>query len=240
MVDKNDIATTIPTSTSVTAVADGEIVSAATENENNQKLVQIATLLYQFVRDDCPSLSVTNTFTAEQIFNVLKAQQIRPAITNGDLTLNPNGTGKVRYSDGSTDTEVASKGYVASVAFANGNVPPGGTAGNWLEGDGTWTDPLSRWQNQTGSFTAVVGGWYKMDEGSTVALPNPSAATEGEIKLKPKIGQDLTNSAATVTRFATEQIAGDSADLTYSTNIAIILTSNGTDWEVRREEIGRV
>lgn len=239
MVDKNDIVNTIPSSTSVTAVADGEVVSAATENQNNQQLIQIATLLYQFVRDDCPGLSVTNTFTAEQIFNILKAQQVQPAIPNGDLTLNPNGTGKVRYADGSSDTEVASKGYVGSVAFVSGNVPSGGTVGTWLEGDGTWSDPISRWQNQTGSFTAAVGGWYKIDEGATVGLPNPSTATEGEIKLKPKIGQDLTSNAATVTRFATEQIAGDGADLTYSTNIAIILTSNGTDWEIRREEIGR-
>ena len=135
MVDKADIVSSIPTSSTINLVADGEVVDASIENTNNEKLLSTSTLLYQFVRDDCPALGVANTFTAEQIFNILRASQIRPAITNGDLTLNPNGTGKVRYADGSGNTEVASKGYVN---LAAGNIPPGGTSSTFLRGDGTW------------------------------------------------------------------------------------------------------
>ncbi len=155
MVDKSEISTNIPTSNSINTVADGQIIDAGIENANNEQLLSFDTLMYQFVRDDCPSLSITNTFTTEQIFNVLKAQQVKPAITDGDLILNPDGTGKVRYSDGSTNTEIASKGYVGSVAFTAGNVPTGGTAGNWLEGNGTWTDPSPATVQRSTSTTAL-------------------------------------------------------------------------------------
>lgn len=188
MVDKSEISTNIPTSASINTVADGQIIDAGIENENNESLLSLSTLLYQFVRDDCPSLGVTNTFTAEQIFDILKAQQIKPAITNGDLTLNPDGTGKVRYSDGSTDTEVASKGYVQGVAFTAGNVPAGGTAGNWLEGDGSWSDPRVPVSTVTTTSTLAGNNIYLVDPSAgsiTLSLPSTASATMKPIKLIP-------------------------------------------------------
>lgn len=188
MVTKADITNSIPASGSIVEVADGDIVSAAVENTNNQSLLNFVTLLYKFVRDDAAALSVTNTFTAAQVFDILQAAQIRPAILNGDLILNPNGSGKFRYSDGSTDTEIASKGYVAGVSFAAGNVPSGGTSSTFLRGDGSWqaigfiTDPTIR----TSGFTAVNGTRYDCDSTSaafTITLPpTPTAGQRVGIK----------------------------------------------------------
>jgi len=176
MVSKSDIVNNIPASGSISEVADGDVVSAAIENFNNQALLNFVSLLYKFVRDDAAALSVTNTFTAAQIFDILQAAQIRPAVLNGDLILNPNGSGKFRYSDGSSDTEIASKGYVQGVAFTAGNVPAGGTASTYLRGDGSWqaigliTDSTIR----TSGFTAVNGTRYLCNStsaGFTVTLP---------------------------------------------------------------------
>ena len=240
MVTKADITNSIPASGSIVEVADGDIVSAAVENANNQSLLNFITLLYKFVRDDAAALSVTNTFTAAQIFDILQAAQIRPAILNGDLSLNPNGTGKVRYADGSSDTEVASKGYVAGVSFAAGNVPGGGTASTWLEGNGTWTDPrtFTPWETRTVNFTAVDKGQYSINTGLNVQLPSPTATIT--IVVKPAIGQDFTVTPSTLVRAGSEQIAGDAASFTMDVNAEYKITSNGTDYDVSIAPIGRV
>ena len=240
MVTKADITNSIPASGSIVEVADGDIVSAAVENTNNQSLLNFVTLLYKFVRDDAAALSVTNTFTAAQIFDILQAAQIRPAILNGDLSLNPNGTGKVRYVDGSSDTEVASKGYVNSVAFTAGNVPSGGTALRWLEGNGTWSDPrtFTPWETRTVNFTAVDKAQYSINTGLNVQLPSPTATIT--IVVKPAIGQDFTVTPSTLVRAGSEQIAGDAANYTMDINAEYKITSNGTNWDVSIAPIGRV
>lgn len=204
MVDKADITGSIPTSSTINIVADGEIIDASIENTNNQQLLQISTLLYQFVRDDCPSLSVANTFTAEQIFNILKATQIQPAVTNGDITLNPNGTGKVRYADGSSNTEVASKGYVN---LTTGNIPSGGTAGTWLEGDGSWSDPIPA--------GGTAGTWLEGD--GTWSNPSPTV-----LEIAPANGSttDLSNNV----RYVVDASAG-SITLRLPANVADVTTA---------------
>ena len=236
MVDKADITGSIPTSSTINIVADGEIIDASIENTNNQQLLQISTLLYQFVRDDCPSLSVTNTFTAEQIFNILKATQIQPAVTNGDLTLNPNGTGKVRYADGSGNTEVASKGYVN---LTTGNIPPGGVAKTWLEGNGGWSDP--RWyadeSSPSSGFTAEARGNYVLNAGDSIQLPSPVAGLR--FMFQPQIGQDLTATPITVLQNSSEKIANGAETFTANQNRMFFFRSNGTDWDVASIEIGR-
>lgn len=183
MVSKSDIVNNIPASGSINEVADGDVVSAAIENQNNQTLLNFVSLLYKFVRDDAAALGVTNTFTAAQVFDILQAAQIRPAILNGDLNLNPNGTGKFRYLDGSSNTEVASKGYVQGVAFTAGNVPAGGTSSTFLRGDGSWQSILQALVTdgtiRTSGFTAVNGTRYLCDStsaGFTVTLPPTPAA----------------------------------------------------------------
>ena len=260
MVDKADITGSIPTSSTINIVADGEIIDASIENTNNQQLLQISTLLYQFVRDDCPSLSVANTFTAEQIFNILKATQIQPAVTNGDITLNPNGTGKVRYADGSNNTEVASKGYVN---LTTGNIPSGGTAGTWLEGDGSWSDPIpaggtaGNWLEGDGSWsdpsaavstvttTSTLAGnsIYLVDPsagGITLSLPSTASATMKPIKLIP----DGVNSWETdnytlsgngsniIVLNADGSVETASATIDITSNVPMTVYCNGTQYIV--------
>lgn len=240
MVTKADITNSIPASGSIVEVADGDIVSAAVENTNNQSLLNFVTLLYKFVRDDAAALSVTNTFTAAQIFDILQAAQIRPAILNGDLILNPNGSGKIRYADGSSNTEIASKGFVNGVAFTAGNVPSGGTALRWLEGNGTWSDPrtFTPWETRTANFTAVDKAQYSINTGLNVQLPPPTATIT--IVVKPAIGQDFTVTPSTLVRAGSEKIANDAASYTMDVNAEYKITSNGTDWEVSLSSIGRV
>lgn len=240
MVTKADITNSIPASGSIVEVADGDIVSAAVENTNNQSLLNFVTLLYKFVRDDAAALSVTNTFTAAQIFDILQAAQIRPAILNGDLSLDPNGTGKVRYLDGSSNTEIASKGFVNSVAFAAGNVPAGGTASRWLEGNGTWTDPrtFTPWEVKTSNFNVTDKGQYSINTGLNAQLPAPTATFTAIIK--PAIGQDFTVTPAVLVRAGFETIAGDAANYTLDINAEFKITSNGTNYDVSIAPIGRV
>lgn len=240
MVSKSDIVNNIPASGSINEVADGDVVSAAIENQNNQTLLNFVSLLYKFVRDDAAALGVTNTFTAAQVFDILQAAQIRPAILNGDLNLNPNGTGKFRYLDGSSNTEVASKGYVQSVAFTAGNVPSGGTAATWLEGNGSWTDPrtFTPWTTRTVNFTAVDKAQYSINTGLNVQLPSPTATIN--FRVKPAIGQDFTATPSTLVRAGSEQIAGDAANFTMDINAIYEITSNGTNWDVAVMPIGRV
>ena len=240
MVTKADITNNIPASGSIIEVADGDIVSAAVENTNNQSLLNFVTLLYKFVRDDAAALSVTNTFTAAQIFDILQAAQIRPAILNGDLILNPNGSGKIRYADGSSNTEIASKGFVNGVAFTAGNVPSGGTALRWLEGNGTWSDPrtFTPWETRTANFTATDKAQYSINTGLNVQLPSPTATIT--IVVKPAIGQDFTVTPSTLVRAGSEKIANDAASYTMDVNAEYKITSNGTNWEVSLSSIGRV
>jgi hypothetical protein len=240
MVSKSDIVNNIPASGSINEVADGDVVSAAVENFNNQALLNFVSLLYKFVRDDAAALSVTNTFTAAQIFDILQAAQIRPAILNGDLILNPNGSGKIRYSDGSSDTEIASKGYVQGVAFTAGNVPAGGTASTWLEGNASWSDPrtYTPWTTRTINFTAVDKAQYSINTGLNVQLPPPTATIA--IVVKPAIGQDFTVTPSTLVRAGSEKIANDAASYTMNINAEYKITSNGTDYDVSVTPIGRV
>jgi hypothetical protein len=240
MVSKSDIVNNIPASGSINEVADGDIVSAAVENFNNQALLNFVSLLYKFVRDDAAALSVSNTFTAAQVFDILQAAQIRPAILNGDLILNPNGSGKFRYADGSSDTEIASKGYVQGVSFAAGNVPGGGTASTWLEGNASWSDPrtFTPWEIETVNFTAVDKGQYSMNAGVNAQLPAPTATFTAVFK--PAIGQDFTVTPGVLVRAGSEQIAGDAANYTMDINAEFKVTSNGTDYDVSIAPIGRV
>lgn len=240
MVTKADITNSIPASGSIVEVADGDIVSAAIENTNNQTLLNAISSLYKFVRDDAAALSVTNNFIAAQIFDILQAVQIRPAITNGDLSLNPNGTGKVRYLDGSANTEVASKGYVGSVAFTAGYLPAGGTSSTYLRGDGTWQDPstFTAWQTRTTNFTATDKAQYSINTGLNVQLPSPTATIN--IRVKPAIGQDFSVTPSTLVRAGSEKIANDAASFTMDVNGVYEITSNGTDWEISVSPIGRV
>jgi len=188
MVSSGDLISNKPNSSQLVQVANGEVITT-TENSNNDKLLTSLQLVYDWVRDNGLDRTLNNIFSgAINTFNTIKANLIQPAILNGDLSLDPNGTGKVRYLDGSSNTEIASKGFVNGVAFAAGNVPAGGTAGTYLRGDGSWqaigliTDPTIR----TSGFTAVNGTRYDCDStsaGFTVTLPpTPTAGMRVGIK----------------------------------------------------------
>jgi hypothetical protein len=173
---KSDLTT--PSSSSLTTFTNGagNFIDAVDANGNFAYLLGQLITLNNVIADQMPQLGVASVYTALQSFTTIAVNIINEATLNGDIVLDCNGSGKVRYSDGSSDTEVASKGYVQGVAFTAGNVPAGGTAGTYLRGDGSWqaigfiTDPTIR----TSGFTAVNGTRYLCDStstGFTVTLP---------------------------------------------------------------------
>jgi hypothetical protein len=242
MVSSLDLTAGKPSSTSITQVANGETVTASVENNNNNSLLSAIQLVYDWARDNGIDKALSNVFTGSinTFNNIIKVLTIQPSILNGDLSLDPNGTGKIRYLDGSSNTEIASKGYVAGVAFAAGNVPSGGTTLTWLEGDGTWTDPrtFTPWTTRAVNFTAVNKGQYSINTGLNVQLPSPTATIH--LRVKPAIGQDFTATPSTLVRAGSEQIAEDAASFTMDVNAIYEITSNGTNWDVAITEIGRV
>jgi hypothetical protein len=240
MVSSGDLISNKPNSSQLVQVANGEVITT-TENSNNDKLLTSLQLVYDWVRDNGLDRTLNNIFSgAINTFNTIKANLIQPAILNGDLSLDPNGTGKVRYLDGSSNTEIASKGFVNGVAFAAGNVPSGGTASTWLEGNGTWSDPrtFTPWEIKTINFTAVDKAQYSINTGLNVQLPPPTATIT--IVVKPAIGQDFTVTPSTLVRAGSEKIANDAASYTMDINAEYKITSNGTDYDVSIAPIGRV
>lgn len=242
MVSSSDLTASKPSSTSITQVANGETVTASVENNNNSSLLSAIQLVYDWARDNGIDKALSNVFTGSvnTFNNIIKVLTIQPSILNGDLNLDPNGTGKVRYLDGSSDTEVASKGYVQGVAFTNGYLPIGGTASTFLRGDGTWQDPRTStpWEIKTANFTAVDKGQYSINTGLNVQLPPPTATIT--IVVKPAIGQDFTVTPSTLVRAGSEKIANDAASYTMDVNAEYKITSNGTNWDVSIAPIGRV
>jgi hypothetical protein len=242
MVSSSDLTASKPSSTSITQVTNGETVTASIENNNNNSLLSAIQLVYDWARDNGIDKALSNVFTGSinTFNNIIKVLTIQPSILNGDLSLDPNGTGKVRYLDGSSNTEIASKGYVAGVSFAAGNVPSGGAASTWLEGNGTWSDPrtFTPWTTRTINFTAVDKAQYSCNTGLSIQLPAPTATIN--FRVKPAIGQDFTATPSTLVRAGSEQIAGDTASFTMDVNAIYEITSNGTNWEVSITPIGRV
>lgn len=188
MATKNDLTT--PSSSSLTQFTNGagNFIDAVDANGNFAYLLGQLITLNNVIADQMPQLNVASVYTALQSFTTIAVNVINEATLNGDIVLDCNGTGKVRYADGSSDTEVASKGYVQGVAFAAGNVPAGGTSSTYLRGDGSWqaigliTDSTIR----TSGFTAVNGTRYDCDTtsaGFTVTLPaTPTAGQRVGIK----------------------------------------------------------
>jgi hypothetical protein len=185
---KSDLTT--PSSSSLTTFTNGagNFIDAVDANGNFAYLLGQLITLNNVIADQMPQLGVASVYTALQTFTTIAVNIINEATLNGDIVLDCNGSGKVRYADGSSDTEIASKGYVQGVAFTAGNVPGGGTVGTYLQGDGSWqaigliTDPTIR----TSGFTAVNGTRYDSDSTSaafTVILPpTPTAGQRVGIK----------------------------------------------------------
>lgn len=197
MATKSDLTT--PSSSSLTTFTNGagNFIDAVDANGNFAYLLGQLITLNNVIADQMPQLGVASVYTALQSFTTIAVNIINEATLNGDIVLDCNGSGKVRYADGSSDTEIASKGYVAGVSFAAGNVPSGGTAGTYLRGDGSWqaigliTDPTIR----TSGFTAVNGTRYDCDSTSaafTITLP-PAPAAGQRVGIKDISGGAGTN-----------------------------------------------
>jgi hypothetical protein len=236
---KSDLTT--PSSSSLTTFTNGagNFIDAVDANGNFAYLLGQLITLNNVIADQMPQLGVASVYTALQSFTTIAVNIINEATLNGDIVLDCNGSGKVRYLDGSSDTEIASKGYVAGVSFAAGNVPSGGTASTWLEGNGTWSDPrtFTPWTTRTINFNATDKGQYSINTGLNVQLPAPTATIN--FRIKPAIGQDFTATPSTLVRAGSEQIAGDAASFTMDVNAIYEITSNGTNWDVAITPIGR-
>jgi hypothetical protein len=237
---KSDLTT--PSSSSLTTFTNGagNFIDAVDANGNFAYLLGQLITLNNVIADQMPQLGVASVYTALQSFTTIAVNIINEATLNGDIVLDCNGSGKVRYADGSSDTEIASKGYVQGVAFTAGNVPAGGTAGTWLEGNASWSDPrtFTPWEVKTSNFTAADKAQYSINTGLNVQLPPPTATIT--IVVKPAIGQDFTVTPSTLVRAGSEQIAGDAANYTMNINAEYKITSNGTDYDVSVTPIGRV
>jgi len=237
---KSDLTT--PSSSSLTTFTNGagNFIDAVDANGNFAYLLGQLITLNNVIADQMPQLGVASVYTALQTFTTIAVNVINEATLNGDIVLDCNGSGKVRYADGSSDTEIASKGYVQGVAFTAGNVPSGGTASRWLEGNGTWTDPrtFTPWETKTTNFTAVDKGQYSVNGGINIQIPAITATLN--FRVKPAIGQDLTVSPFIFVRAGSEKIANDAANFTGNLNGIYEVTSNGTDIEIALSSIGRV
>ena len=240
MATKSDLTT--PSSSSLTQFTNGagNFIDAVDANGNFAYLLGQLITLNNVIADQMPQLGVASVYTALQSFTTIAVNVINEATLNGDIVLDCNGTGKVRYVDGSSDTEIASKGYVQSVAFTNGYLPAGGTSSTYLRGDGTWQDPrtFTPWETRTVNFTAVDKAQYSINTGLNVQLPSPTATIT--IVIKPAIGQDFTVTPSTLVRAGSEKIANDAASYTMNINAEYKITSNGTDYDVSVTPIGRV
>ena len=240
MATKNDLTT--PSSSSLTQFTNGagNFIDAVDANGNFAYLLGQLITLNNVIADQMPQLNVASVYTALQSFTTIAVNVINEATLNGDIVLDCNGTGKVRYADGSSNTEVASKGYVQGVAFTNGYLPAGGTSSTYLRGDGTWQDPrtFTPWETKTSNFTATDKGQYSINTGLNVQLPSPTATIT--IVVKPAIGQDFTVTPSTLVRAGSEKIANDAANYTMNVNAEYKITSNGTDYDVSVTPIGRV
>lgn len=240
MATKNDLTT--PSSSSLTQFTNGagNFIDAVDANGNFAYLLGQLITLNNVIADQMPQLNVASVYTALQSFTTIAVNVINEATLNGDIVLDCNGTGKVRYADGSSDTEVASKGYVQGVAFTNGYLPAGGTSSTYLRGDGTWQDPrtFTPWETKTSNFTATDKAQYSINTGLNVQLPPPTATIT--IVVKPAIGQDFTATPSTLVRAGSEKIANDAASYIMNVNAEYKITSNGTDYDVSVTPIGRV
>ena len=240
MATKNDLTT--PSSSSLTQFTNGagNFIDAVDANGNFAYLLGQLITLNNVIADQMPQLNVASVYTALQSFTTIAVNVINEATLNGDIVLDCNGSGKVRYADGSSDTEVASKGYVQGVAFTNGYLPAGGTSSTYLRGDGTWQDPrtFTPWETKTSNFTATDKGQYSINTGLNVQLPPPTATIT--IVVKPAIGQNFTVTPSTLVRAGSEKIANDAASYTMNVNAEYKITSNGTDYDVSVTPIGRV
>ena len=240
MATKSDLTT--PSSSSLTTFTNGagNFIDAVDANGNFAYLLGQLITLNNVIADQMPQLGVASVYTALQSFTTIAVNIINEATLNGDIVLDCNGSGKVRYLDGSSNTEIASKGYVQGVAFTAGNVPSGGTASTWLEGNASWSDPRTfiPWEIKTSNFTATDKGQYSINTGLNVQLPSPTATIN--FRIKPAIGQDFTATPSTLVRAGSEQIAGDAASFTMDVNAIYEITSNGTNWDVAIVPIGRV
>lgn len=240
MATKSDLTT--PSSSSLTQFTNGagNFIDAVDANGNFAYLLGQLVTLNNVIADQMPQLNVASVYTALQSFTTIAVNVINEATLNGDIVLDCNGTGKVRYADGSSDTEVASKGYVQGVAFTNGYLPTGGTSSTYLRGDGTWQDPrtFTPWETKTSNFTATDKAQYSINTGLNVQLPSPTATIT--IVVKPAIGQDFTVTPSTLVRAGSEKIANDAASYTMNVNAEYKITSNGTDYDVSVTPIGRV
>ncbi len=199
MVDKQDIIDSLPTTGDVLQVATGDTVSADVENVNNQALLNFITLLFQFVRDDAPSLSETNVWTGTNNFSTIKIDAIQTKTTGGDLTITTTSTGTVKVADATyvagrvlTTTNVGvlapsattdMVGATGSVAGVRGLVPAPAAPDNlkFLRGDGTWAagvadvvGPSSATDNAIARFDTTTG---KLLQNSTSALDDSGYLT---------------------------------------------------------------
>lgn len=199
-VTKTDISSNLPTTSQVITVASGEKVLAETENANNSLLISALILAYNWIIDSGVELSGTNTYTGNQIFNIIKTAYIESLTGSSDVVLQ-NGTFK--YGGTGSTYEVANKAYVlaqiaaaatvvgAAMTGANGSV--GGTAGaapapaaadnvKFLRGDATWALPTVP-DADKGDITVTSSGtvWTIDNLAVTTAKINDLAVTTGKI-----------------------------------------------------------
>ncbi len=218
----------------------GEVVEGDDQSDNENTIRnKLNDVITELALGLVAETNKVNTFTQPQNFNQgLLTGLIQSLTTGANILLDPQG-GLVYVNSVDAANELATKGYVNLTA---GNIPPGGTVNNWLEGNGLWSDP--RWyadeSSPSSGFTAVNKGNYVLNAGDSIQLPAPSAGLK--FIFRPQIGQDLTRdptNAITLLRNGSENIAGTAMDLTCSVNGEYTIFSNGTDWDFRIARIGR-
>lgn len=151
MVSKSDITSNIPSTTDLIQVQSGETVLAETENANNLLNLNAIILAFNWIIDSGVELTATNIFTAAQTFSAgLKAGQIDPLTTNGNLIINI-GTGNFCKNSVGANNVYQTKSEVDALILAAGTLSL-----NYAK------DTI-----QTGAFNAIAGKMYPINTTSS-------------------------------------------------------------------------
>lgn len=113
VVTKSDLQTIESTDILTFTNGAGNRVDADLVNQNFATYLSFIQTLTQFSIDQSPQLGVESTFTVNTNFsNGLKTNTVTSYTTNGNLTLIPNGTGKLYKTSATTDNELYTKSQV--------------------------------------------------------------------------------------------------------------------------------